>query len=263
MNPLVNRFSYFWWKARLFAQLQMVHIDARLLLDSRYRFSRSIYGPELCDHPEDQTFQLGIAGYGPFIADVITAYDRPFVFLDIGANAGLFSMIANGNELCKRVYAFEPIPASFRNMVINLARNRCSKVVPVCAAIANRTEPFSNMAYNPRHSGMSRFDTSDDAIRVRSMNPHDLDRLVRNDGFAIVAKIDVEGAETEVVAALRKTRFYRHLECMIVEVSARNAGLALTRILPTLLARDGFVEHSRTGAEDHYDALFVRKVIHD
>ncbi len=49
-------------------------------------FRKSFDGPYLLDTPGDRTFEFCVEGYGPFIADMIAAYDRKFLFLDIGAN---------------------------------------------------------------------------------------------------------------------------------------------------------------------------------
>jgi hypothetical protein len=87
--------------------------DRRGESTSALTFIRSVCGPDLLDTPGDQTFALCARGYASsFVDDVIRSYDREFLFLDIGANLGLFSLLADCHPLCRRVLAFEPLPRS-------------------------------------------------------------------------------------------------------------------------------------------------------
>src|SRR5690349_1315748 len=74
-------------------------------LADRLGFMRSVYGPRLLVMPGDRTFELCVRGYGPFVAGAIAAQARPFVFLDAGANLGLFSLVAAQNLHCLRAIA--------------------------------------------------------------------------------------------------------------------------------------------------------------
>ncbi len=85
-----------------------------------------------------------------------------------------------------------------------------------------------------------------------------LDRLLPEVSTRIVAKIDVEGSELDVLATLRQTRFYTAIEEMIIEVSEVNLGIAGRRQLMATLAEDGFEELSHAGVENHYDARYRR-----
>jgi hypothetical protein len=77
---------------------------------------RSTYGPLLYNTPGDRTFELCVNGYGPFVAKVIEGWEDEFLFLDIGANLGLFSLLAARNPHCRQAIAFEPLPEIFRRV---------------------------------------------------------------------------------------------------------------------------------------------------
>jgi FkbM family methyltransferase len=210
--------------------------------------------------PGDRTFELCIAGYGPFIPETIARHARPFLFLDVGANLGLFSLLADRNPLCRRVLAFEPLPAIFAHLKANIARNGARKVEPVCAALSDRGQRSVYMAFDARHSGMSKVIDRKrrGACRVKAIGVAGLVALVRDWPESVVAKIDVEGEEPGVLTVLRQTPFYASLEDLIIEVSDRNLGPERKRGLLDLLAADGFVEAARSGPGDHYDAHFRR-----
>ena len=75
-------------------------------------------------------------------------------FIDIGANLGLFTMVASrhlGPE--GRVVAFEPNQTTFADLAGNLAANNCTNVVTVCAGVSNAT---ARVAFDPGPAGSQR-----------------------------------------------------------------------------------------------------------
>jgi FkbM family methyltransferase len=223
-------------------------------------FVRSADGVYLSDTPGDRTFDLCVSGYGPFIPETIAGHARPFLFLDIGANLGLFSLLAARHPLCRGVVAFEPLPAIFAHLRRNIARNGARKVKAVCAALSDSGSRTLYMAFDPRHSGMSKVVDRKrrGTLRVRAIGVASLAQLVRDWPDSVMAKIDVEGEEPAVLSMLRRAPFYASLGDLIVEVSDRNLGSQKKRELLDLLAADGFVEVARSGPDDHYDAHFRR-----
>src|SRR5688572_9009381 len=68
----------------------------------------SVYGVKLAPNFRDKTFRYCLYGtYGRHISDYLEAIDQPFVFLDIGANQGLFTLIAGRNPNCRHAVALE------------------------------------------------------------------------------------------------------------------------------------------------------------
>jgi FkbM family methyltransferase len=238
---------------------QLAEITRRILHRSAPRFRKSVYGPLLLDTPGDRTFELCLTGYGPFVAERIAGYERDFLFLDIGANLGLFSLLADRHPLCRKVLALEPLPAIFANLCANLERNRAVKVAAHCCAISEAGRHVE-MSYNPAHSGMSKIilKRGPGTVRAKAVNAAELDRLIGDPQGDIVAKIDVEGSELAVLSILQKTRFYRAIKAIIIEISENSLASGDKADLLALLGKEGFVELSRAGSEKHYDAYYVR-----
>ncbi len=232
----------------------------RILHRSGPVFRKSVYGPLLRDTPGDRTFELCMTGYGPFIAERIAGYERAFLFLDIGANLGLFSLLADRHPLCRRVLAFEPLPSIFANLSANVERNRAVKVETHCLAITEAGRHV-DLSYNPAHSGMSKIspEHGPGTVRAKGGDADELDRLVGDTQDDIMAKIDVEGSELKVLSILRRTRFYPAIKAIIIEISENTLAIRDKENLISLLGQEGFVELSRAGTEEHYDAYYVRR----
>jgi FkbM family methyltransferase len=226
---------------------------------AKLSFVRSVYGPYLLNTPGDKTFELCVEGYGSFISKAIESQDSSFVFLDIGANLGLFSLLAARNPRCKKAIAVEPLPKIFRNLEANIRRNAADKIEPILGAVAATSDPFVYLSFNPRHSGLSTIvDMRSRCVRAPTISAEILDRLIPVSSDAIVAKIDVEGSELDVLTTLRRASFYRSITEIIIEVSEANLGKAKRDLLLGLLAQDGYEELSRTRSPQHYDARYRR-----
>jgi FkbM family methyltransferase len=228
-------------------------------LADRLGSMRSVYGPRLLITPGDRTFELCLRGYGPFVAGAIAAQTSPFVFLDVGANLGLFSLVAVQNPLCRRAIAIEPLPAIFKSLEANIRRSGTTRITALRGAIHDDEVSRVTMSYDPSHSGLARVLPSGSAgIEVPVVAAPMLDEALRREGDRIVAKIDVEGSEGDVLAVLRRTKAYARLDEVIVEVSEQNLGAADRGRLLQMLADDGFEEIGRHGEPAHYDARYRR-----
>jgi FkbM family methyltransferase len=224
-------------------------------------FTRSIYGPLLRDTPGDRTFELCLNGYDtPLVADTVRLHERPFVFLDIGANLGIFSLLAARNPHCVRALAFEPLPGIFANLQANVARNGAELVEVHCAALTSARRHHVYLRYDARHSGMAKIvpRARRGCVRARAIDGPALGRLVGEPQEPILAKIDVEGSERDVLQVLRQSGIYPAVNTMVIEISEQNLGNAERAALLAMLAEDGFVEVKRSGPQDHYDAVYRR-----
>lgn len=258
------RLAYLW--SRKIAERTLEGVVSSLKLEwllgglvGKLAFVPSVYGPLLYNAPGDRTFELCLTGYGRFVSDVIERWKGDFLFLDFGANLGLFSLIAARNPHCRRVIAFEPLPEAFRRLELNVARNGATNIIAVRGAVVNSPVDEVCMTFNPKHSGMSKV-TEDKhrAIRITAISTPDLNALVPREGLPILAKVDVEGAELDVWSALKGTHFYERIEGLLVEISERNSDGARRQDLLATLKSDGFEEIERGGSPEHYDALYRR-----
>jgi FkbM family methyltransferase len=228
-------------------------------LATRLTFTRSAYGPALLIVPSDHTFDLCVHGYGRFVSDAIEGQTQPFLFLDVGANLGLFSLLAARNPNCRKVIAIEPLPALFQRLQANIRHNDAGNIATLQGAIVAGNEAQVAMSFDPAHSGMSQVVKKGQAgIPVPVIPTEALDQAFAASGERIVAKIDVEGSEVDVITVLRRTKHYRRVSDVIIEVSRRNLGEDGCKTLLQMLAEDRFTEQGRAGDAAHYDVWYQR-----
>jgi len=122
------------------------------------------------------------------------------VFFDIGANVGFFSLLgASLVEPTGHVYAFEPFPRNVGLLERNLALNEVANVTIFPAAVAD-TEGWGNLG---SASSPSQNSLGSEGLRVSLVSLDALSSAGRlSDPSAM--KIDVEGAESRVLAGARR-----------------------------------------------------------
>jgi FkbM family methyltransferase len=146
--------------------------------------------------------------YEPYMQAAFARHVRPSsVVYDIGAHAGfhtLFCALLTGPS--GRVIAFEPNPANFRSLVAQLQLNPALKVTLLPYAILDRCGEVRFVA----EDGSSQGHVSETGgFRVEGRS---LDSLVEQETIPppSVVKVDVEGAEEQVIAgALQVLKKYR------------------------------------------------------
>ena len=226
----------------------------------------SVYGPQMIVRAGDATNRFALLGtlaedYRDVHAQII-AMSAGECFVDIGANLGLFTMVASRHLGPQgRVIAFEPNQKTFSDLAGNLAANVCTNVVTVCAGVSNAT---MRVAFDPGpagHSGIARIsDTGSSAIMVLgSRQVADLILSVA-DGRRITIKIDVEGHENQVIEALMPMLGEQQVARMIVEIDPDNlAQHGTTReTLFARLAEKGLMPSVNDPKRQHYNEVFVR-----
>jgi FkbM family methyltransferase len=152
------------------------------------------------------------------------------VFYDIGANIGLFTLIAA--ERCRNVVAFEPAGDTFRMLSENIRLNNSPANVELMNAAASDTDgvqdiyvltngkdAWNSMAVKPEE-GQYRVD------QIRTVN---VDELVSSEKIPAptIIKIDVEGWELHVLRGLKNT-IAKHKPVMLIEFTASNLKAAGT-----------------------------------
>lgn len=175
----------------------------------------------------------------------------PLSVLDIGANNGGFSLLlkANGFELAK-VVCVELNPNTFSRMRFNVERNLDCEVVPINAAICGEAREFElylgegnvgDSLYNSQAGNGAR------PQKVAGMTFDDVYSSTFGDEVVDICKMDIEGAEFEVLASRECTRLAkcRYLIMEIHEAEGRNP-----RDVIDELSALGFAErHAEKGAD--------------
>lgn len=191
--------------------------------------------------------------YGAFISDYIARQKSTFTFLDIGANQGIFTLCAAMNPECVRVISFEPNPQTYDFLIRNVEANGAAeKVEAINAAIADSDTVELHIPQG--HSGGTSMFGKGRAISVPAIRPDRLDAMI--DG-RVVAKIDVEGAETIVLSVLEEAGILDRISSVIIEVSEKLSGSRHSNELIDFLISKGWSEYSRAGKADHYDAIYL------
>jgi len=192
---------------------------------------------DLNDYLQQKVFYEG--HYEPVLVEWLKSTLRPDdVFWDVGANVGVMTLVAA--RRCARVVAFEPEPSARRRLEENIAMNALGNVAVQPLALGARGGS-TVMARGPRTNlGMTRV--------VARGEPGDFTAVVRGadalvaEGVAPtpnVMKIDVEGAERDVLEGARRLLEQPSTRAVVFEASG-SAGAPLDSTLPALLRESGF-----------------------
>lgn len=136
-----------------------------------------------------------------FFARLIAREAAPVV-LDIGANIGLHSLAwANANRNAT-IYAFEPSPSTMKLLNRNVETNSCrSQVVMVPRAISNEVGHAQFFECDDNAFSSLKDTRRKRVVRVEEVDVITIDSFVAEHKISRLSlvKIDVEGAETEVI----------------------------------------------------------------
>ena len=170
-----------------------------LLISPRMKGAAHFISPGLCEF-EEMVF--------------VTHFLRPEdLFVDVGANAGAYTLLASGVAGASTV-AVEPSPSTFLFLKRNILLNElASRVTPVHAALC-RSEGRLRITENlGTENYVCPQGEAGPSVEVPVTT---LDALLRDKKPSLI-KIDVEGFETEVLAGATETLARLSLQAMIVE----------------------------------------------
>ena len=219
----------------------------------------SAYGVKLSPIWNDKTFKYTILGlYGNFYKQILEGISEPFVFVDIGANQGLYSIIAGKNKNNLKSYLIEPqeemIYILKKNLKLNNIRNY--EVLPVAISNTNSKVKLTNFK---NHSGKSTLlsvnETDNENIsshQVQAINSQGLERLFKM-RINYIIKIDVEGHEETVIKELIKVKNFNNVYSIFYEV---NIDWCNPVKIEQMLRKVGYCYFKKIGKDNfHYDIL--------
>jgi FkbM family methyltransferase len=225
---------------------------------------RSAYGVLMVPNWQDTTFRYCIFGtYGRDLADLLLRQRDDFVFVDIGANQGLYSLIAAQNPKCRKIIAFEPVPTTHARLTANVALNGGGERTALHllaisdsagAVTINVAADHTGTASLAGRGGHGSGGPNTGGIMIETINAPLVDPLLAGD-LPIFAKIDVEGLEAVVIAELAKTANFARIAAIFYEVDDRWASAGE---IETLLRGAGFTRFTKYGRGHHYDVLASR-----
>jgi FkbM family methyltransferase len=152
------------------------------------------------------------------------------VFYDIGANTGVYSLLAaklHGPDL--RIVAFEPAFASFTDLNRNVVLNGVERQVTSLPLALSDRDQLLAFGFRNLEAGAAMHGSEDDAGKggegashVLPVLARPLDALVESLGLPVPkhVKIDVDGGELEVLAGGARTLADPGLETVMIEVTS-------------------------------------------
>lgn len=228
---------------------------------------RSRYGVLMHSRARDFTNFASISGcfqsdYDDVYAQVV-ALEPGMAFVDIGANAGLFSLIA-----CKQVgddgvvLAFEPSLPVFKDLVNNAAVNGVRNFFPFNMAVGGETAIARFKTGKRDHSGIGHLSETGDisTLQVHFDRMGQLFDTIIGDRPTVI-KIDVEGAEGHVAGSLRGFLARPQVRTVIAEIDPsylQRFGHDAPYVYG-LLREAGFRPTRGLDAAHHYNEVFVRE----
>lgn len=214
----------------------------------------------------DATFRYIAKGlYGFRYSDYLRNIQEPFMFLDIGANQGLYSLIAIQNTNCMCAHAFEPVEQTFSWLRGNksLSPNACKLVLHQLAV--GDIDQSMLITLGDSHSGLASLrqsrSTADSGLsteQIQCISASSLSAVVGDlAGTVLVVKIDVEGFEPRVIESLMTSDLEAAIASVYFEVDEKWWDPAE---IFNLLERKGFQrDFINVGSEVyHYDVLYSR-----
>lgn len=199
---------------------------------------------------------------GGFLRRIIGSLQDGDVFFDVGANIGLVSvLIGRRPEMANgRIYAFEPEPRNLAQLKRNLQANDFGeRGVADGVALASKEGRAELHVRGPvgdgRHSLVVAKKSTDSVdVELITMTKFCADRGVKPD----VVKIDVEGAEGEVIAGMGGLLAEGHPRELFMEIHSKGGEDRMPddSLIDDFLARHGYScgwrEDRGSGQHRHY-----------
>jgi FkbM family methyltransferase len=207
-----------------------------------------LFTPQMYEPPEREELAREIAGVS----------GRAFVFVDIGANVGLFSLFVAATARAARILAIEPEPGNFARLAFNIAANPGLPITPLALALGE-TEGTAVIMLNARDRGGTRMVAGRTAAgtpvagtQAAGTRPGGVEvkcrpliGVVTDAGLTGIdaLKIDVEGAEDKVLVP-----FFRDAPAALWPglIVIEDSSAEWSSDLFALLASKGYAVSSRT-----------------
>jgi FkbM family methyltransferase len=132
------------------------------------------------------------------------------IFLDVGANIGLYSVMINHLASPSETHAFEPVRRNFHQLCGNLFVNELSyRVTPHCLALSDE-KGEATIHVDPTSTGVSRLSLEDGGRASEVFTEQETIELARLDdlfhwqGRRLFIKIDVEGHELPALRGMQR-----------------------------------------------------------
>jgi len=131
------------------------------------------------------------------------------VLYDVGANIGFFTVIASKIvEKSGHVYAFEPVEENVNTIIKNINLNKFSNITVIGKAISKFVGKGElHLTEHPGGHTLSSVGMPHNAVDTVTIDIDTIDNLIENKKIdpPDIVKIDVEGAEIDVLQGMKRT----------------------------------------------------------
>ncbi len=173
------------------------------------------------------------------------------IFVDIGANRGIYTILSLREAGYTYAHAFEPNPEVAATLKTNMDLNTLTARTTVHTAALGSAVGTVSFAVDPIHKGGGHISTEETKDKLQQVSVQTLDTVLKQDEQARVSfvKIDTEGYEQEVLGGMQETlTAMLPRSCLMIETTEVATVTALVQAF-------GFVPHSHSN-NDH---LFIKQ----
>lgn len=224
--------------------------------------ARTTYGPVMCADIGDWTNKACFLGYyGDELPQLIRNMPPNGTFLDFGANAGVFSLLAGEHLKAGKVFSFEPNRHVYSKLLQNLHLNQAQNITPLNFGIGDRTELVS-FVFQSGHTGAGRIaEDGQGTETILILSGREILTLLElsQDKFC-VCKIDTEGAELKILRTVEAVGVLTFVDQYYIEMDEENLNIqgASCDDIYELMDRHGYRPITDRRGKPHYDELFER-----
>ena len=224
---------------------------------------KSFYGVKLTANYSDRTHWFCvIGGYGDYLSSFLKTQKKEFIFVDIGANQGVYSLISSKIDKCIAAHAFEPVSETHEKLKKNVGLNKAAKVHAHKCAIGDECstgeiKKFDNHSGKASLSSLNTGETDYETIEI--INYEKFDSLLGDiKDLPLIIKIDTEGYEEVIIKELMKSRYWPQVQNIFFEVDEKWIDI---ESLSAKLKHHNFLEIFKTNNTDHYDIMVQREAL--
>jgi FkbM family methyltransferase len=226
-NSIIRNLAY---RHRWIKRLMINHLpdmDSVYLSDKNLKLAfsaKDLTGPSFhLSYGKDEGFQNYEEEDKNFIVDYLK--NHPGLFVDIGANIGLFSFYILHKLPSQNVMAFEPEPQAFACLEFSKEANNFKTFTPMNFAIGEKKEVL-HFYIDKKNFGGHRLQRNHADEKMIEVNVSPLREFTGSQKLAAI-KIDVEGAELNVLKGMRdiieKEKPLIVVECSNEELAAKGS----------------------------------------
>lgn len=217
-------------------------------------FILSNYGVFLKKNFSDRTFRLCLQGYRNGLEIILRDLKQEFIFIDVGANQGIFSILASKNSKCTQIHAFEPNPKLMEFLEKNFMFNKVKNSTIHQLALSNLNGKVNFSTWDS-HSGIGRIDAKNGNILVDVVNRKYLNKVFRNSLPNMFLKIDAEGSELIILKEFFGSKVASSIKFIFIEIDPKfNQSKEVTQ----LLSQNGFTLTARASGGGNFDHFYTK-----